>query len=141
MISIITESTGEIPQRKHHTDAGFDLRASTCMRIPVSAWALVPTGTKMQIPEGYVGKVCPRSGMALKHGVTVLNAPGIIDAGFEGEIQVILVNHGLEPFDVGAGDRIAQLLIEQLPDVQLVAGEIATQSERGEGGFGSTGKK
>lgn len=141
MVNIITESAGEMPQRKHHTDAGFDLRASACVRIPVGAWALVPTGTKMQIPEGYVGKVCPRSGMALKHGVTVLNAPGIIDAGFEGEICVILINHGLEPVDVEAGDRIAQLLIEQLPDVQLVAGEIVTRSERGEGGFGSTGKQ
>ena len=141
MITIITESVGEMPQRRHHTDAGFDLHASTCMRIPVGAWALVPTGTKMQIPDGYVGKICPRSGLALKHGVTVLNAPGIIDAGFEGEICAILVNHGIEPFDIEAGDRIAQLLIEQLPDVQLVQGKVAAQSERGERGFGSTGKR
>lgn len=132
---------GNIPKKQHQADAGFDLEANADIRIPVGSWTLVPTGTRLQIPEGYVGKVCSRSGLALKHGVAVLNAPGIVDAGYQGDVGVVLINHGVEPFEVKRGDRIAQLLIEKLPEVTIVGGEIQSPSDRGEGGFGSTGTK
>lgn len=132
---------GNIPKKQHQADAGFDLEANADIRIPVGSWTLVPTGTRLQIPEGYVGKVCSRSGLALKHGVAVLNAPGIVDAGYQGDVGVVLINHGVEPFEVKKGERIAQLLIEKLPEVTIVGGEIQSPSDRGEGGFGSTGTK
>lgn len=132
---------GNIPKKQHQADAGFDLEANANIRIPVGSWTLVPTGTRLQIPEGYVGKVCSRSGLALKHGVAVLNAPGIVDAGYQGDVGVVLINHGVEPFEVKKGERIAQLLIEKLPEVSIVGGEIQSPSDRGEGGFGSTGTK
>lgn len=132
---------GNIPKKQHQADAGFDLEANADIRIPVGSWTLVPTGTRLQIPEGYVGKVCSRSGLALKHGVAVLNAPGIVDAGYQGDVGVVLINHGIEPFEVKRGDRIAQLLIEKLPETTIIGGEIQSPSDRGEGGFGSTGTK
>lgn len=132
---------GNIPKKQHQSDAGFDLKANADIRIPVGSWTLVPTGTRLQIPEGHVGKVCSRSGLALKRGVAVLNAPGIVDAGYQGDIGVVLINHGVEPFEIKRGDRIAQLLIEKLPDVAIIGGEIQSPSDRGEGGFGSTGTK
>ena len=138
-MDIIAE--GNIPKKQHQSDAGFDLEANADIRIPVGSWTLVPTGTRLQIPEGYVGKVCSRSGLALKHGVAVLNAPGIVDAGYQGDVGVVLINHGVEPFEVKSGDRIAQLLIEKLPEVTISSGNIESGSERGEGGFGSTGTK
>ena len=138
-MDIIAE--GNIPEKQHQADAGFDLKSATDIRIPVGSWTLVPTGTRLQIPEGYVGKVCSRSGLALKHGVAVLNAPGIVDAGYRGDVGVVLINHGIEPFEVKRGDRIAQLLIEKLPDVAIISGNIQSPSDRGEGGFGSTGTK
>lgn len=138
-MDIIAE--GNIPKKQHQADAGFDLEASADIRIPVGSWTLVPTGTRLQIPEGYVGKVCSRSGLALKHGVAVLNAPGIVDAGYQGDIGVVLINHGIEPFEVKRGERIAQLLIEKLPEITIISGDIQSPSDRGEGGFGSTGTK
>lgn len=138
-MDIIAE--GNIPKKQHQADAGFDLEANANIRIPVGSWTLVPTGTRLQIPEGYVGKVCSRSGLALKHGVAVLNAPGIVDAGYQGDVGVVLINHGVEPFEVKKGERIAQLLIEKLPETTIIGGEIQSPSDRGEGGFGSTGTK
>lgn len=138
-MDIIAE--GNIPKKQHQADAGFDLEANADIRIPVGSWTLVPTGTRLQIPEGYVGKVCSRSGLALKHGVAVLNAPGIVDAGYQGDIGVVLINHGIEPFEVKRGERIAQLLIEKLPEITIISGDIQSPSDRGEGGFGSTGTK
>lgn len=132
---------GNIPKKQHQADAGFDLEANADIRIPVGSWTLVPTGTRLQIPEGYVGKVCSRSGLALKHGVAVLNAPGIVDSGYQGDVGVVLINHGVEPFEVKKGERIAQLLIEKLPETTIIGGEIQSPSDRGEGGFGSTGTK
>lgn len=138
-MDIIAE--GNIPKKQHQADAGFDLEANADIRIPVGLWTLVPTGTRLQIPEGYVGKVCSRSGLALKHGVAVLNAPGIVDSGYQGDIGVVLINHGIEPFEIKKGERIAQLLIEKLPETTIIGGEIQSPSDRGEGGFGSTGTK
>lgn len=101
----------------------------------------IPTGVRMQLPQNYVAEVRPRSGLALKNSITVLNTPGTIDSGYRGEVHVILVNHGKEPFAVRRGDRIAQLLFQRLPEVELSLVDSLDESDRGEGGFGSTGRK
>ena len=93
------------------------------------------------LPQNYVAEVRPRSGLALKNSITVLNTPGTIDSGYRGEVHVILVNHGKEPFAVRRGDRIAQLLFQRLPEVELSLVDSLDESDRGEGGFGSTGRK
>ena len=100
---------------------------------------LIPTGFALEIPVGYEAQVRPRSGLAIKHGVTLLNTPGTIDADYRGELMVILINHGSEPFLVRRGDRIAQLVIAPVAQVAVVAVDALTDTERGQGGFGSTG--
>jgi len=100
---------------------------------------LVPTGFALELPPGYEAQVRPRSGLALKHGVTLLNSPGTIDADYRGELMVILINHGTEQFLVQRGDRIAQLVIAPVASVQIVAVEALGDTDRGPGGFGSTG--
>jgi dUTP pyrophosphatase len=109
--------------------------------IPPSGFARVPTGLALTLPQGFEGQVRPRSGLAAKHGVTVLNAPGTIDADYRGEIQVLLVNHGRESFTITSGDRIAQLVVAPVARVHVEAIEAAELDEttRGAGGFGSTG--
>ena len=129
---------GAPPTRAHHDDAGLDLTAATDITIPSGAHTLVPTGTAVAIPTGHVGMICPRSGLAAKHGVTVLNAPGIIDAGYRGEIGVILINHGRATARISRGDRIAQLVITPFTHLTPVAQALDTTS-RGDHGFGSTG--
>ena len=101
----------------------------------------MPTGLFIELPEGFEAQVRPRSGLALKRCVTVLNTPGTIDAGYRGEVCVILINHGNETFAISRGDRIAQMVIQELPKVKLVAAESLSDSDRGAGGFGSTGTK
>lgn len=121
--------------------AGLDLSA----RIPFEIYlqpgvrATIPTGIAIELPEGFEAQVRPRSGLAHKHGVTVLNAPGTIDSDFVGEIGVILINHGDEAFKITAGDRIAQLVIAPVIQAELVQAEALKDTERGDGGFGSTG--
>ncbi|HJU83033.1 MAG TPA: dUTP diphosphatase [Holophagaceae bacterium] len=138
----------ELPAFATPHAAGMDLRAA----IPAGqSWTvepgqrrLVPTGLSMAIPEGFEGQVRPRSGLALRHGVTVLNAPGTIDADYRGEVQVVLVNHGEAPFEIRRGERIAQLLIapvqswawEPVDSLEDLGG-----TERGSGGYGSTGRR
>ena len=129
---------GTPPTRAHHDDAGLDLRAATDITIPSGAHALVPTGTAVAIPTGHVGMICPRSGLAAKHRVTVLNAPGIIDAGYRGEIGVILINHGRATARISRGDRIAQLVITPFAHLTPIA-QALTTTDRGDSGFGSTG--
>lgn len=120
-------------------DAGADLVANEAATIPAKGRALVKTGIKIAIPAGYVGLVHPRSGLALKSGITVLNTPGTIDAGYRGEIGVILFNTTSEDFDVAAGDRIAQLVIQQVSTASFEVVESLDETTRGAGGFGSTG--
>ena len=129
-----------LPVRAHSTDAGLDLHAAEDVGIPVLGRNLVPTGIAVQIPKGYVGYITPRSGLAHSNGITVLNSPGTIDAGFTGEIKIILINHGQAPYLIQPGERIAQLVIHkiELPWVQEV-NNLPT-SERGTNGFGSTGQ-
>jgi dUTP pyrophosphatase len=128
-------------QSKHA--AGLDLVAAVPRDQPVKlsagARALVPTGFVLELPHGCEGQVRPRSGLAFKHGLTVLNSPGTIDADYRGEIMVLLVNLGSETFRVQRGDRIAQLVIAPVASVEIVAVEALAETERGQGGFGSTG--
>ena len=123
-------------------DAGADLVArEEVVLAPAGGRALVPTGVALAVPEGYAAFVQPRSGLALRHGVTCLNTPGLIDAGYRGEIKVLLVNTDpTEPFTVHRGDRIAQLVVQAVEHVVFRATEELTPTERGEGGFGHTGR-
>ncbi len=123
--------------------AGMDLVAAVANDAPVhlspGARALIPTGLIVELPSGFEAQVRPRSGLALKHGITVLNSPGTIDADYRGEVGVILVNLGQEPFDVTRGERIAQLVVAPVSQALLVEAEAVSVTERGTGGFGSTG--
>jgi dUTP pyrophosphatase len=121
-------------------DAGADLRSTEQLTLPARSRALVKTGVRIALPEGYVGLVHPRSGLAAKHGITVLNTPGTVDAGYRGEIMVTLYNSSDEAFEVLVGDRIAQLVIQQVERANFVAVAELPGSERGETGFGSSGR-
>jgi dUTP pyrophosphatase len=124
--------------------AGLDLLAAVPEGSPLilapGTHALVPTGLTIALPPGYEAQVRPRSGLAAKHGVTVLNSPGTIDADYRGEIGVLLINHGAKPFPIQRGERIAQMVIGSVVRVELVAAASLSATERGEGGFGSTGR-
>ncbi len=129
-----------LPAYEHPGDAGLDLRSRIDIRLEPGMRALVPTGVAIALPPGYVALVCPRSGLALRHGIGLVNAPGVIDAGYRGEIGVILVNHDPESaVDIERGDRIAQLLVQQIGSARLHEVVELPGSHRGEGGFGSTG--
>lgn len=123
--------------------AGLDLVAAVAADAPVvlapGARALVPTGLAIALPPGFEAQVRPRSGLAIKHGVTVLNAPGTIDADYRGEVAVALINHGEAPFTIRRGERIAQMVIAQVAQAQLKLVTVLSETERGSGGFGSTG--
>jgi dUTP pyrophosphatase len=123
--------------------AGLDLLAAVALDSPLvlapGARALVPTGLSIALPSGYEAQVRPRSGLAAKHGVTVLNAPGTVDADYRGEIGVLLINHGDAPFAIRRGERIAQLVIAAVVRAELVAAAALSATDRGSGGFGSTG--
>lgn len=131
-----------LPARAHPGDAGYDLRArEDALLAPGGGRAAVPTGIAVAIPPGYGGFVLPRSGLALRQGVTCANAPGLIDAGYRDEIRVILVNHDpTEPFPVSRGDRIAQLVVQRVETVDWAVVEHLDDTDRGLGGFGSTGR-
>ena len=120
-------------------DAGLDLRASGAVTLEPGERRLVPTGVAVAIPEGHAGLVLPRSGLAMQKGVTVLNAPGLIDSGYRGELKVLLINHGAGAVGIERGERIAQLVIQPVGRARLVEVERLPESARGTGGFGSTG--
>ena len=129
-----------VPAKAHSDDAAFDLKSRCDMVVNVGKSTLVPTGVYIELPVNYEAQVRPRSGLALKHNITLTNSPGTIDAGYRGEVGVIMFNHGPEEFVIRRGDRIAQMVIAELPSVELVTAEKLSDSNRGEGGFGSTGK-
>ena len=133
---------GHEPTRGTDHAAGFDLLALLAGPVTLQPWdsMVIPTGLRVEIPIGMVGLVCPRSGLAAKTGVTVLNAPGVIDPDYRGDVGVILVNHGPEPVTINPGDRVAQMIITEAPYVSLR--EVATldDTRRGTDGFGSTGR-
>jgi dUTP pyrophosphatase len=129
------------PAQAQDGDAGYDLHAAEAAAVPPGARVSVGTGVALAIPAGHAGLVLPRSGIALKHGVTLANSPGLIDSGYRGEVRVLLMNTDrVEPFQVDVGDRIAQLVIVRHESPELVEVSTLDESARGEGGFGSTGR-
>lgn len=131
--------TAVLPTYAHVGDAGMDLYADEDIMLGNETWNVVSTGVAMSIPEGYVGLIHPRSGLAAKHGITVLNAPGTIDAGYRGEIKVILLNGTDKDFVVRRGDRIAQLVVQEFVHGDIVEVSTLDDTERSTNGFGSTG--
>lgn len=128
-----------LPRYAHPGDAGLDLLAAVDTTLAPGQREAVSTGLAVAVPVGWVGLVHPRSGLALRHGLTVANAPGTIDAGYRGEVRVILVNLGDEPVEIARGDRIAQLVLQQVGRATVVEVAALDDTARGEGGFGSTG--
>jgi dUTP pyrophosphatase len=142
-IPVFFSGKGDLPQYATPLSAGMDLRANIEEPIILNSLErkIISTGLSIALPEGYEAQVRPRSGLAAKHGVTVLNAPGTIDADYRGDIGVILVNLSKEPYSVNPQDRIAQLVVAQYSTVKWRPVNSLPDSERGQGGFGSTGKK
>jgi dUTP pyrophosphatase len=129
-----------MPSYAHPGDAGADLRSAESLTLGAGARALVSTGVSIALPEGHAAFVVPRSGLAAKHGITVLNSPGTVDAGYRGEIKVTLLNTDTEtPYEIQVGDRIAQLIVMPIVQARFVAVDTLPESVRGHGGFGSTG--
>ena len=128
------------PRKAHDDDAAWDLRSRADLELPPRVSTLVPTGLFLELPAGYEAQVRPRSGLALKHNLMLTNSPGTVDAGYRGEVGVIMFNAGDSPFPVKRGDRIAQMVIAKLPDVELEEAETLNETGRGAGGFGSTGR-
>lgn len=142
-VKIINKSNNPLPKYSTAQSAGVDLRASIEKPVYVGAFddRLIPTGLYIELPEGYEAQIRPRSGLAIKHQITVLNSPGTIDADYRGEIGVILINHSDTPFIVEPGDRIAQLVFNKVEQAEFVEVEELSETERGKGGFGHTGNK
>ena len=140
-VKIINGSHHALPRYETSQSAGMDLRANLDEPVTLLPMQrkLIPTGLRIALPEGYEAQVRPRSGLALKHGLTVLNSPGTIDADYRGEVCVILINLGQEPFVINDGERIAQMVLARHDQPELVAVEVLDETERGEGGFGHTG--
>jgi len=130
-----------LPAYQSAAAAGLDLPAAVeePLTLQPGAWAAIPTGLSMELPEGCEAQVRPRSGLAFKHGITVLNSPGTIDADYRGEVKVLLINHGPEPFTVERGMRIAQMVIATVVQAELTEADTLQESARGAGGFGSSG--
>ncbi|HRH36716.1 MAG TPA: dUTP diphosphatase [Flavobacteriales bacterium] len=140
-IRIINKGKHPLPHYATEHSAGMDLRANLIAPVTLHPGqrALIPTGLFLELPEGTEAQVRPRSGLAFKHGVTVLNAPGTIDADYRGEVGVLLINHGQEPFEVKDGERVAQLVIARYVRASFAEVADLASSERGAGGFGHTG--
>lgn len=141
-IKVINKSTNKLPHYSTEASAGMDLRADLKEKITLKPLqrTIVKTGLFMELPIGYEAQVRPRSGLAIKNGITVLNSPGTIDADYRGEIGVVLVNLSEEDFEINHGDRIAQMVIAKHEQISWKEVEVLEESDRGEGGFGSTGK-
>ena len=141
-IRIINHSHHELPRYATPQSAGMDLRANLDEPVTLRPLErrLIPTGLRIALPGGYEAQIRPRSGLALKHGISLVNTPGTIDADYRGEIGVILINLGQEPFMVNDGERIAQMVIARHEQPQLIEVEVLDDTERGEGGFGHTGR-
>ena len=142
-VKVINKSNNPLPEYATLLSAGMDLRAfiTEPVILGVIDRALIPTGLYIEMPEGYEAQVRPRSGLAIKHGVTVLNSPGTIDADYRGEICVELVNLSNTPFTIEPGERIAQLVFNKYEQAKFIEVEELSETERGEGGFGHTGNK
>jgi dUTP pyrophosphatase len=130
----------QLPRRAHPGDAGADLFSVDEVTIPTGERREVGTGIALAIPDGYAGFVQPRSGLAFKHGIMVVNSPGLIDAGYRGEVRISLYNSGSEPFAITVGERIAQLVVQRVAEPEFLPVEELPPSVRGSGGFGSSGR-
>ena len=141
-VKIINKSSNEIPAYATEQAAGMDIRANLPVDVVLKPMErkLIPTGLFIELPDGYEAQIRPRSGLALKYGVTVLNTPGTIDADYRGEIGVVLINLSDQDFVVKHGERIAQMVINQYTKIEFEEVEVLTDTVRGEGGFGHTGK-
>ncbi|MCP4181608.1 MAG: dUTP diphosphatase [bacterium] len=128
------------PKRAHHDDAAFDIMARKTIVLKPGKSHLVPTGLYIELPTHYEAQIRPRSGLALKHTLTITNSPGTIDAGYRGEVGIIMLNAGTEDYTVKRGERAAQMVINKLPEIELMQVDELSDSKRGSGGFGSTGK-
>ncbi|MCQ2301277.1 MAG: dUTP diphosphatase [Bacteroidales bacterium] len=142
-VKVVNKSNNALPAYETKNSAGMDLRAylpEGPVTLKPLQRAMIPTGLYIEIPEGYEGQVRPRSGLAIKHGITVLNTPGTIDADYRGELKQILINLSDEPFVINNGDRIAQIVFARCEQAEMVEVEELSETERGAGGFGHTGK-
>lgn len=141
-VKIVNRSRFALPEYQTPLSAGLDIRADLDAPVTLGPLerAMIPTGLFVELPEGYEMQIRPRSGLAAKHGITVLNSPGTIDADYRGEIKIILVNLSGEPFTVEAGERIAQMIVARYEQIEWQPVEELSATERGAGGFGSTGK-
>ena len=143
-VKIINKSDNNLPAYETSSSAGMDLRAylpEGPITLKPMQRTLVPTGLFMEIPEGYEGQVRPRSGLAIKNGITVLNTPGTIDADYRGEVKIILINLSDTDFIINSGERVAQIVFAKCEQMEVVSVETLSDTERGAGGFGHTGKK
>lgn len=143
-VKIINKSDNNLPAYETSSSAGMDLRAylpEGPITLKPMQRTLVPTGLFMEIPEGYEGQVRPRSGLAIKNGITVLNTPGTIDADYRGEVKIILINLSDSDFVINSGERVAQIVFAKCEQMEVVNVETLSETERGEGGFGHTGRK
>jgi dUTP diphosphatase len=138
VLPVVVGPGGALPEYGSPAAAGADVRASEALVIPPGGRAAVPTALRLEIPPGHVGLVWPRSGLAVRHGIDTL--AGVIDSDYRGELKVVLVNHGPEPFAIAAGDRVAQLLLQRVERARFVAADAVGDTGRGSGGFGSTGR-
>ncbi len=141
-VKIVNKSRHSLPEYATSSSAGMDLRANIEEAVVLKPLqrSLIPTGIYIQLPEGYEAQIRPRSGLAIKHGISIVNAPGTIDADYRGEIRVVLVNLSNEDFVVNDGDRVCQMVISQYTRVEWERVEVLDETERGAGGFGHTGK-
>lgn len=143
IIKVINKSSNELPAYESATAAGMDLRAflTEDLILGPGERLLVPTGIYLELPVGIEAQIRPRSGLAYKHGISILNSPGTIDPDYRGELKVLLVNFSAEPFTIVTGDRIAQMVIARYEHIGWEAVEVLSETIRGEGGYGHTGKK
>mgnify|MGYP001293405915 FL=1 len=142
-VNVIYSGKHALPQFETAQSAGMDLRANIDVPVVLQPGdrALIPTGIAMALPDGFEAQIRPRSGLAYKHGVTVLNSPGTIDADYRGDVGVLLINHGKEPFTVEDGMRVAQMVVAKYSQFEWNEVEDLSSTDRGAGGFGSTGKQ
>ena len=139
-VKMINKSENPLPKYAKEGDAGMDICSAEDITLPAFCWEAISTGIYMQLPEGYECQIRSRSGLAAKHGIQVLNSPGTIDSGYRGEVKVILKNNAYAPYDIKKGDRIAQMVFAPVTTASITEVAELSDSERGEGGFGSTGK-
>mgnify|MGYP000924362709 FL=1 len=141
-IRIVNKSQHPLPEYTTIASAGLDLRAnvSESVMLEPGEWKLIPTGLHIELPMGYEAQVRPRSGLAYKHGITVLNSPGTVDADYRGDVGVLLINHSKSAFEIKSGERVAQLVIAKHEQAEWQLVEELGNTDRGAGGFGSTGK-